>query len=330
MSGLLATPEALSALAVLAGLAIGVGSWSLLAALFPGGSAAVSIRQFDPAVRIAHALRDVSAEARALLQPRTEDPVSVLGVMVSPGWARVLDRVNLLLGASDAASRLLRQAGVDYDVGEYQIRRLGWAIGGAVSGLLLVALVSWGRSQSVVVGVLGALVAVLIGAVLGAGVYDRQLRRMVQARQQRLAEEFPSILELLALALAAGESLPGALSRIAQRGSGELAKEWATVMRRVELGEPLGVVLRQSAEGIGVPEIHSMVEHLSTALERGAPLAEVVRSHSADSRNDQLRAIVDRAGKAEVWMLVPLVLLILPTTVIFAVWPSLQALQLGL
>jgi len=88
--------------------------------------------------------------------------------------------------------------------------------------------------------------------------------------------------------------------------------------------------LRDAADTIGVPEIVALVEHLVSALERGAPLAEVVRAHSADSRAERLRAIVDRAGKAEVWMLVPLVLLILPTTVIFAVWPSLQALQLGL
>jgi pilus assembly protein CpaF len=39
------------------------------------------------------------------------------------------------------------------------------------------------------------------------------------------------------------------------------------------------------------------------------------------------RAVVDRAGKAEVLMLIPLVMMILPITVIFAVWPSLQALE---
>jgi tight adherence protein C len=38
---------------------------------------------------------------------------------------------------------------------------------------------------------------------------------------------------------------------------------------------------------------------------------------------------VDRAGQAEVKMLVPMVLLILPITVIFAVYPGLQALEFG-
>jgi tight adherence protein C len=78
---------------------------------------------------------------------------------------------------------------------------------------------------------------------------------------------------------------------------------------------------------MGVEEIEALVDHLVQALERGAPLAEVVRAHSSDSRLRQLRAVVDRAGKAEVLMLIPLVMLILPITVIFAVWPSLQALE---
>ena len=82
-----------------------------------------------------------------------------------------------------------------------------------------------------------------------------------------------------------------------------------------------------AARAMGVEEIEALVDHLVQALERGAPLAEVVRAHSSDSRLRQLRAVVDRAGKAEVLMLIPLVLLILPITVIFAVWPSLQALE---
>jgi len=85
--------------------------------------------------------------------------------------------------------------------------------------------------------------------------------------------------------------------------------------------------LVQSAQALGREEIEALVDHLVQALERGAPLADVVRAHSSDSRLRQLRAVVDRAGKAEVVMLVPLVLTILPVTVIFAVWPSLHALQ---
>jgi tight adherence protein C len=56
-------------------------------------------------------------------------------------------------------------------------------------------------------------------------------------------------------------------------------------------------------------------------------LAEVVAAHSADAKAEYSRSLVDKAGKAEVRMLVPMVLLILPVTVTFAVFPGLQALR---
>lgn len=342
---MLATPDTLSAVAIVLGLGLGLGVWSVLATWWVVPDSATSARVSSPTLRIAHALRDISAPARAELAPQLIDPVSVGGVVVSPAVTKFTDWLHTLLGGDAVATRVVEQAGVDYGPAEYRLRRVVWALGGAALGILTSVVATLGQSaiQSVGQGMPGgaqsgtgalggtvvALLALVIGGVTGAGAYDRRLRRLVAKRSERLAEEFPSILELLSLALAAGESLPAALSRIAQRGHGELASEWARVMRLVELGEPLGPALRHSAGRLSVPEIEALVEHLAAALERGAPLAEVVRSHSADSRHQRLRAIVDRAGKAEVWMLVPLVMLILPTTVIFAVWPSLQTLQSG-
>ncbi|MDR9397032.1 type II secretion system F family protein [Pontimonas sp.] len=333
-----ATPDALGALAVVLGLGVGLGLWSVLATWWGVSDSGAEARVSSPMLRIAHALRDVSAPARAELAPWHIDPVSVGGVIISPAITRLTNGLHLLLGGDAVANRLVEQAGVDYGPEEYRLRRVLWALAGAALGVITTLGAAFGQSALQATGhetpgglgaSAAALLALAIGGVIGAGAYDRMLRRVVAKRSERLAEEFPSILELLSLALAAGESLPGALSRIAQRGHGELAGEWARVMRLVELGEPLGPTLRDSAGRLAVPEIEALVEHLAAALERGAPLAEVVRSHSADSRHQRLRAIVDRAGKAEVWMLVPLVMVILPTTVIFAVWPSLQTLQSG-
>jgi tight adherence protein C len=98
-------------------------------------------------------------------------------------------------------------------------------------------------------------------------------------------------------------------------------------MAQVELGAPLALTLRASAARLGSVRVIAFVEHLAQALERGAPLAEVVAAHSVDAKEDFSRSLVERAGKAEVRMLVPMVLLILPVTVIFAVYPGVQALQ---
>jgi hypothetical protein len=73
----------------------------------------------------------------------------------------------------------------------------------------------------------------------------------------------------------------------------------------------------------------SLVDQLLAALDRGSPLAEVLRAHALDAREDSERALLEAAGTREVAMLIPLVFLILPVTVLFAVWPGLMVLQLG-
>jgi tight adherence protein C len=310
-------PSHLVLLTLVSSLAMAVGLWAVFAGL--GETRAHSGQGVIR--RVAHGLRDVSAEARATLQPLHSDPVSIAGVVLGPSWHRVAASFHQLLGGG---SEGFHQAGVAYSADEYRLRRFIAAVIGALVGGGLglgIWVVRPGTTPLI------AVVTVLIGAVAGVGIFDRRVRREAKERRERLVEEFPTVLELLSLALAAGDSLPGALARIARRGSGELAMEWARVLRVVETGQPLSATLLSSANQMGVAEIEALAQHLSAALERGAPLAEVVRAHSSDSRLQQLRAVVERAGKAEVWMLIPLVLLILPITVIFAVWPSLQALQ---
>ena len=271
--------------------------------------------------RIAHQLQDVSAEARAVLTPSSSDPLMIAGIVMGPAVLRGSEWLEKVMGGGTGT---LAQSGVGYSEAECQARRFLAALAGGIGGMTLGTGVWLSRPD---VPGMSIVVIAAIGAVAGVGLFDRHLRQLGIRRRQRLGEEFPTVLELLSLALAAGDSLPGALQRVAQRGSGELAREWSRVLRLVEAGRSLAATLTESARNLGVEEIQSLTEHLAQALERGAPLAEVVRAHSSDSRLHRLRAIVERAGKAEVWMLIPLVLIILPITVIFAVWPSLHALE---
>ena len=66
------------------------------------------------------------------------------------------------------------------------------------------------------------------------------------------------------------------------------------------------------------------------AVERGTPLAEVLRSQAADVREAGHRSLMETGGRKEIAMMVPVVLLILPVTVLFAVFPGIAALRLEL
>jgi hypothetical protein len=126
-----ATPDALGALAVVLGLGVGLGLWSVLATWWGVSDSGAEARVSSPMLRIAHALRDVSAPARAELAPWHIDPVSVGGVIISPAITRLTNGLHLLLGGDAVANRLVEQAGVDYGPEEYRLRRVLWALAGA-------------------------------------------------------------------------------------------------------------------------------------------------------------------------------------------------------
>jgi len=66
------------------------------------------------------------------------------------------------------------------------------------------------------------------------------------------------------------------------------------------------------------------------ALDRGTPIVEVLRAQAQDSRDEAKRQLLELAGKKEVAMLVPVVFLILPITIAFAIFPGILVLQMGL
>jgi len=60
---------------------------------------------------------------------------------------------------------------------------------------------------------------------------------------------------------------------------------------------------------------------------RGAPIVEVLQRHAQESRTAHRNRIMTAAGKAEISMMIPVVFLILPVSMLFALWPSLSNLN---
>ena len=300
------------------GLTLGAGLWSVVSAVWARGG------KKTLAVRIAPYLRDVSSTAREITRPLVADPLVIAGYVLTPTARSWVTRVDRVLGGSETQRVTFLAAGRHENFVAFRhhraLRAMISAGGGSVAGALAAGVAPWGVFASAALGA-------VVGGVVPIGVIDYHLRKRARVRAERVSEEFPTVIELLGLALAAGDSLPRALTRVSRKAHGELGKEWARVMTQVDLGAPLAETLRASAQRVASDRVVAFVEHLAQALERGAPLAEVVAAHSVDARADYSRGLVEKAGKAEVRMLVPMVLLILPVTVIFAVYPGIEALQ---
>jgi tight adherence protein C len=273
--------------------------------------------------RIAPYVSDVSADAHvtaiatggAIRQRRT--------------LRRRLDSVSQRLAergrGAAALEAILLRAGRTDSASEWTARRLMSALVGAAAGLSLGCVYS--ASVVSIAPVLGMLA---LGGIVGWWVPLWLLKRQERARALDVEAEMSAGLELLGLRLAAGEDLTSALVRVARLGSGPFTSVIRDAVARVEVGVPVARAMTESAQIAGVPALMRAMEHITATLERGTPLVDVLSAQVSDVREETKRRLIESAGKNEVLMLIPLVFLILPVTIAFAVFPGIIAINAGI
>lgn len=276
--------------------------------------------------RLAPYLRARPAVSSLLGVPTARGPLSVLERLLAP---LLQDGVRLVARVSSPAAELQRRlvrAGRTDTVEQF---RSGQVVAGALglaAGLAAALALAAARGSSTV-----ALV-VLVGVcgLVGTLVPDWLLGRAVAEREGRIVAELPTIAELLALAVGAGEGALGGLERVTRSTHGVLSVELERTLANVRAGMPLVQALDGLADRTGVPALTRFAEGVAVAVERGAPLAEVLRAQAQDAREEGRRALMEAGGRKEVLMMIPVVFLILPVTIVFAVFPSAVVLQMGL
>lgn len=302
--------------AVLIGGTLATGLLCVLAALPRWRAASLT-------VRIAPYVRDVVADSD---MPRGLLPAT--GMLPASGrspWQRAQHAFERMLGGGEVLRQRLAQAGVRTDPVAFRGRQLGWMLAGiGVGALAVIALAVAGRMSVPV-----TMIPLLSGALTGVG-YDMQLSARAKSRRARLTDELPTTLEFLALCLSAGEGFLDSLRRVAAVGSGELTAELRQVVLAAGTGSPLADALGEMSGRLQLPALARAVDQVIAALEHGAPLAGVLHAQAGDAREDAKRTLIEQAGRKEILMLLPLVFLILPLSVVFAIYPGLFILRLGI
>lgn len=304
--------------AIVCGLGIGLGLWSLVAMSPP-------LRRPRLADRIAPYLVDVSPAAREHVKRRTVDPLPLLGSLAGPVVFGARSLLSRMFGGPETAARRLRQSGSSMSVERLRAEQVAWAAVGAAVGIAFAVMAAaWSTLPTII-----QVAAPFVGAFLGAAARDWLLNRSAKRRLARITDELPTVLEFITLSLSAGEGILDALRRIASANSGQLAGEFGRVVSRVGTGVPVATALSDLSTGLALPALSRAIDQLTAALERGTPLAAVLRAQAQDARGDAKNRLLETAGRKEVAMLIPLVFLILPLTVVIAIFPGLFVLQAG-
>lgn len=269
--------------------------------------------------RLAPYLRDTARPSRLLSEDAALTPFPTLERLARPLLADLVAKLDSVVGGRASVRRRLAQAGREVSVEAFRVEQLVWGAAGLLTGLVVgvLALARGWRTSPLALTVLALLLTVV--GVLGR---DRWLTREVRVREEQMTAEFPTVADLLALAVAAGEGPLGALERLSRIGRGALAAELGRALAQTRAGATLPEALDALAARTSLPALARFADGVAVAVERGTPLAEVLRAQAVDVREAGRRALLETGGKKELAMMVPVVFLVLPITVLFALFPG--------
>jgi tight adherence protein C len=162
-----------------------------------------------------------------------------------------------------------------------------------------------------------------IVAVAARRLPDVLLARAAAERRREAARELPDVLDLLAAAATAGVPGPLALRRAASVTGGPLSADLRGAFEAVDLGSRWRAEVDEVARRFDLDELRRVTAAIVRGEALGSTMADALRTLADDVREARRAAASDRARRAPVKMLFPLVFLVLPAFLLLTVVPVL-------
>ncbi|MDQ2848800.1 MAG: type II secretion system F family protein [Actinomycetota bacterium] len=278
------------------------------------------LRRRSLADRVAPYLTDADVPSR-LLAGDPPDRASTVGRLLAPVLKDAVTFLDKVIGGQASVRRRLDALDSPMTVEQFRTEQVIWgAVAAAVGMVVGLLAVFTGQSNPVVLALLVAFCA--IGGVLGR---DWWLGQAVAKRDTEMLIEFPVVAEMLALAVTAGEGPVGAIDRISRLAKGQLVTQLAGLLAETRSGTPLLQALTNLRDRTQLEPLARFLDGMAVAIERGTPLADVLRAQAADVRALGKRQLLESGGRKEIAMMVPVVFIVLPITILFALYPGLVA-----
>lgn len=257
-------------------------------------------------------------------QPRLSGPLRARTLAPIAAWSARVGRAITPSGQADHARRKLVSAGRagPESLDRYLALRVGgivllplWAI---LCGALLPGSV---RLRWMAFALLA------LATVMGP---DAALNRARDHRQRLLRSNLPDVLDLLTISVEAGFGFDQALERVATDLDGPLADELRRVYGEVRAGASWPAAMRAMSDRVDVPELRLFTTTIAQADALGVPIAPMLRTQSEETRVRRRQAAQERAQKAPVKMLVPMVFCIFPALFVVVIGPAIISISHGI
>ena len=253
--------------------------------------------------RMAPYLGARSAPSRLLAPPSAQTaPFSVARRIFGPFLAELVALLDRWIGGRTSVRRRLDALSTSMTVEDFRVEQVLCAAFGALAFGGAVALAGLAAGSISPIFVVAAGVAGLLAGVVGR---DWWLSRQVGKREGRMLAEFPVFADLLALSVVAGEAATDALARACRLTRGELARDLEAALGQTRTGTPLTTALTAVADRTSLEPFARFVHALVVGIERGTPLADLLRAQAVDVREMSKRALLEAGGRKEIAMMFP-------------------------
>jgi tight adherence protein C len=148
------------------------------------------------------------------------------------------------------------------------------------------------------------------------------LKVNISRRQAGIEKELPDVLDLLTISIEAGLGFDAALQRVVQKSQGPLAQEFSQSLQEMRMGKTRKEALRDLGLRNDVGDLNNFVGAIIQADQLGVSMGNVLRTQSEQMRVIRRQRVEEKAMKAPIKMLIPMVLFIFPTIFLILLGPS--------
>ncbi len=175
-----------------------------------------------------------------------------------------------------------------------------------------------------------AIVGVLFAAAAGWVGPTSLLRNRAERRRHEIEVALPDLIDLLVLMVEAGLGFSGAMRMAAGRTRGPLGDELRLTLQEQNMGLSTKEALTNLLDRCDAPSMRSFVRSVLQGETLGVSIGAILRSLANDMRKRRRQLAEERAQKAPIKMLFPLVFLIFPPIFIVLLYPAVTSLTTSL
>jgi tight adherence protein C len=288
-------------------LLIGIALAGLGSALVARAALSARLRESPPAAQI---------KKYGFTRSRGDQAKAAVGGIVGRAAETVGARLALQPGKADQLRRQLIAAGI------YRVtpgKFLGYRILAAVGFPMMWVWFATSSGMSAFATLVGLIACGALGWWVPAQVVKDRARR----RLGEIDYELPELIDLLVVTIEAGLGFVGSLQMASKRLEGPLGDELRLTLQEQNMGLSINEALHNTMLRADTPAMRSFVRSVTQGERLGVSIGQIMRDLAGEMRRRRKQAAEERAQKAPIKILFPLVFLIFPAMFIVLLGPAL-------